>query len=385
MRWFPLSLFRKYPATGVAAFAAMLVAGFLIFAYSPSQPEKVVAGDGTAAPPSSGAGNAASASGKVSTAETGGRNDTGPAVSVPGHTPHDWPGKPFAKSLNGTQIDGQLRADANGNLIVDLKVKDFFDYFLSAVGEVKPEVAVAEMEKLARASLPPKAVNQAMTLLGQYLDYKEKALNFSRQKLSVPPDKQGMSYQISMLRKGLKRLNELQNETMPPEAVKAFFGAQQAYGHYVLKSLEIQQRQDLTPSEKAQMIANARDQLPPIIAHTQQQLAENQNQMQQIQHIEDTAASPDEAAVQLEQLGVSQDRISRIVGYMNRKTDFAKQYQAYAQDLRRLKNASLAPDDFAQQKNQLLHQYFSDSEERTWAKLKDMAPTDPKIKNKASL
>lgn len=383
MQWFPLSLVRKYPATGLAAFAAMLVAGFLIFAYSPSQSDNLVQGNGIAATPSAGEKTAVPAASKLSTTETGQPDSSSLAASVPGHTPHDWPGKPFAKSLDGTQIDGELRADANGNLIVDLKVKDFFDYFLSAVGEVKPEVAVAEMEKLARASLPPKAVNQAMTLLGQYLDYKEKALNFSRQKLAVPPDKQGMNYQIGMLRKGLKRLSELQNETMPPEAVKAFFGAQQAYGHYVLKSLEIQQRKDLTPSEKAGMIANARNQLPPIIAHTQQQLAENQNQMQQIQHIEDTAASSDEAAVKLEQLGVSQDRINRIVGYMDRKADFAKQYQAYAQDLQRLKDASLAPDDFTQQKNQLLHQYFSDSEERTWAKLKDMTPS-PK-KNKASL
>lgn len=36
-------------------------------------------------------------------------------------------------SLAGTEVDGQLRTDAAGNLLLDLAVRDYFDYFLSAV------------------------------------------------------------------------------------------------------------------------------------------------------------------------------------------------------------------------------------------------------------
>jgi len=42
-------------------------------------------------------------------------------------------GKVFAPSLEGTEIDRRLCADISGNLILDLEVRDLFDYFLNAV------------------------------------------------------------------------------------------------------------------------------------------------------------------------------------------------------------------------------------------------------------
>jgi len=44
----------------------------------------------------------------------------------------------FARSLEGTDIDGHLRANAQGQLMVDLETRDFFDYFLNTVGEPWP-------------------------------------------------------------------------------------------------------------------------------------------------------------------------------------------------------------------------------------------------------
>lgn len=367
----PLTLFRKRLGMTLAALVAMLVAGFLIYGFL-ARPSPVVAHKDKAGAAQAPVAVQQHKSKPAVVRESPARKKASQVASLPGHTPRNWPGKPFARSLDGTQIDGELRADANGNLIVDLKVKDFFDYFLSTVGEVKPETAVAEMEKLARASLPPKALNQAMTLLGDYLNYKEKAMNFAQQKLSVPPGEQGAAYQISVLKQGLTKLRQLRRETMPPDAVKAFFGNQEAYGNYVLKSLEIQQRTDLTASEKAQMITNARNQLPAIIRHAQNQLVQNKAQMQQIQKVEDTASSPDDAAQKLEQMGVSQGQVDQIVAYMNRKANFDSQYKAYSQDLKRLETASLAPGDMQQAKEQLLKQYFDNSEEQTWARLRDM-------------
>ncbi len=371
----------------LTALAAMLVAGILIYSYRPAHRLVVSAHQGT------GAGSAKSARAAAPESTGSGRGGSKEAAGVqsadvgtlPGHTPREWPGRPFARSLDGTSIDGELRADASGNLVVNLKVKDFFDYFLSTVGEVTPEKAVAELQKLARASLPSKAVNQAMTLLGDYLDYKAKALDFSRQKLAVPPGQQGIDYQISVLRQGLDKLRSLRRQTMPADAVKAFFGAQEAYGDFVLKSLEIQQRKDLSDGEKAQMIANARNQLPPFIAHTRQQVASDQARMQKIQQVEDSAASPDEAAVRLEQMGVSQEQVNHIVDYMNRKAQFQTQYQAYSRDLQQLEKASLAPVDMKRAKESLLKQYFDTSEEQTWARLRNMDRRAGEKHQKASL
>ena len=55
-----------------------------------------------------------------------------PSNKEPPHqTPASLPDQNFARSLAGTDIDGALKADGNGELILDLGVRDFFDYFLS--------------------------------------------------------------------------------------------------------------------------------------------------------------------------------------------------------------------------------------------------------------
>jgi hypothetical protein len=45
----------------------------------------------------------------------------------------------ISATLDGTSIDGALRADANRALILELGVRDFFDYFLSIADDVGAE------------------------------------------------------------------------------------------------------------------------------------------------------------------------------------------------------------------------------------------------------
>lgn len=324
---------------------------------------------------------AAAASGAVSAVERKAAASVAVKPKVAWQTPKRLPGTAFAKSLQGTNIDGALRADANGNLIVDLHVKDFFDYFLSTVGEVSPEVAVAQMEKLARGSLPPQALDQAMTLLGDYLNYKEKALALSQQAINVPADQQTPQFQLQVLRSSLAKLKELRRETMPADAVQAFFGLQEAYGDYTIKTLQIEQRQDLTNSEKAQMIANARDNLPPIIRHTQVQLTRNADRSAAIAKVEKTASSPDDAAEQLRQMGVSSDQIQNVVNYMTAQKQFNQNYATYLQDRQQIEQAGLAPEDKTKALQDLLKRDFSSEEARTQARLRDLASQGTSDKN----
>ncbi|AMQ89539.1 hypothetical protein [Marinobacter sp. LQ44] len=92
-----------------------------------------------------------------------------PTPSVTGtRTPESLGPNPFAPSLQGTDIEGVLQADDNGQLVVNLEVRDFFDYFLSTVGEVSPETAIGQIQQMARQHLPESAAQQALALLDQY-------------------------------------------------------------------------------------------------------------------------------------------------------------------------------------------------------------------------
>src|SRR5690606_16991165 len=73
-------------------------------------------------------------------------------------------------SLQGTDVDGELLVDAQGNLVASIGVRRVFDYFLSTLGEedldtIKARIAAHLVEKL-----PPEAARQAWRLLNNYLD-----------------------------------------------------------------------------------------------------------------------------------------------------------------------------------------------------------------------
>lgn len=74
-------------------------------------------------------------------------------------------------SLEGTQPDGQLSVSADGSLIVDGDLRLFFDYFLTARGEVSDEVLHLSVESAAAEQLPARAAAQAANLFTRYLHF----------------------------------------------------------------------------------------------------------------------------------------------------------------------------------------------------------------------
>ena len=189
-------------------------------------------------------------------------------------TPKSFPNGPFAPSIEDTEIDGSLKADANGNLIIDLETRDLFDYFMNTVADVSPEVAIAELEKLARANLPESAVNQVMALLGDYLLYKETALEYSSQAL-IPADQQDEQYQLSMLEASFATLKDIRRNTMNEDAVEAFFGLEEAYGEFTLASIKIQNNPNLSPEQMQIELQAQREQLPEVIRNTENRMVED--------------------------------------------------------------------------------------------------------------
>jgi len=79
------------------------------------------------------------------------------------------------RSLADTDVDGVLRVDAAGNLVLDEEVRRFFDYFLTATGEEAPAVIRARIEAALAARLPARAAAQGRDLLDRYLAYRDAA------------------------------------------------------------------------------------------------------------------------------------------------------------------------------------------------------------------
>lgn len=286
-------------------------------------------------------------------------------------TPTTWGGQPLAPSLAGTEIDGRLRADSDGHLIVELETKDFFDYMLSAVGEISPEQALDAIATMARNNLPEPAASEAIALLDRYLAYKREALTLSQTPLD-PARQHDPAYQISQLRQALADLKVLRRATLSPETADAFFGLEEAYGEYTLASMEIQQRDDLTMEAKQALIQWQRDQLPDIIRRTETQLVSDTEQSMARQEVLANAASPDEAAAELRNLGMAPAQAQEVENYLHERENFDQHYDAYKEELVQLRDAGLAAEDLAQREEALLAQHFKGEQQQTWARLRQL-------------
>ncbi|MDI9244211.1 lipase secretion chaperone [Marinobacter sp. CHS3-4] len=286
-------------------------------------------------------------------------------------TPESLGDDPFASSLSGTDIDGSLKADQNGNLVVDLSTKDFFDYFLNTVGEVSPETALGKIESLARDNLPPAAAEQALAILDQYLDYKQQALDMGNRSLD-PTRQQDPAYQLQMLKTALSDLKQLRRNTFEPATHDAFFGLEEAYGDYTLASIEIQQRDDLSAQSKQTLLKYHREQLPEQIRKTETRMIQETDMAKQRQAAIADASSPEEAGENLRDLGVTATQANEVVRYLQEREQFDQQFQQYQQELASLQNAGISQDDFEAQQTQLLERHFESEQTRTWAKLKSL-------------
>lgn len=290
-------------------------------------------------------------------------------VEVVTQTPASLGPEPFAASLQGTDIDGALKADRHGRLIVNLETRDFFDYFLNTVGEVSPEQALEQIRALATSSLPPEAAADAMDLLDQYLLYKQQALTVQATPLD-PSRQSDPDYRLQMLEGAFADLKQLRQGVFSPEVHEAFFGLEEAYGEYTLASLAVAARTDLSPEAKNALVAWHRDQLPEQLRNTERHLLASTEQNRRRMATIDSADSPENAGQKLIEQGMSPEAAADVTDYMRERDSFDARYEHYQAALDQLDQSGLSDQDREAQQAQLLRQHFPDSKQQTWARLK---------------
>lgn len=292
-----------------------------------------------------------------------------PTDGILARTPESLGATPFAPSLAGTDIDGALKANANGDLIVDLQTRDFFDYFLSTVGEVSPETAIGQIEQMARNHLPEPAASQALALLDDYLAYKQAALGVMQSELD-PSRAQDPAYQLTALGNALADLKALRQSTFSNAAHNAFFGLEEAYSEYTLASLSIQQRDDLSNEGKQALIDYHRDQLPEVIRRTEERLHQEVTIHRQRVEAIRTADSPGAAGQKLAELGLDAQSVKGVTDYLKQRQRFDASFETFEQALSEAHLSGLTTEDQRQHREDLLKQHFPDEQTQTWARLR---------------
>ncbi len=175
-------------------------------------------------------------------------------------------------SLQGTEVDGELEADASGHLKITNGVRRVFDYFLSTIGEEPLPTILARLHAYIHHKLPPLAAGEADQLLANYLAYK-RGLESVQQ---AQPQADGR-VDVSAVRQQMQQVAALRSQYFTPEVVAAFFGDDDAYDRYTLDRLDVMQDQNLSPAQRARQLAALETQLPEAIRESMKTVNQYQN------------------------------------------------------------------------------------------------------------
>lgn len=259
--------------------------------------------------------------------------------------------------LQGTEVDGALGSDSAGNLRLNLGVRDYLDYFLSAADSAGLDAAVEAMLADASQRLAEPALGQFIGLLGDYMDYKRASLALLEQPLSAAEQAQPQS-QLAALQQAFDKLAELRRGHFSTAAVEALFGAEEAYARYTLENLALLTREDLGEEGKAQAQLRLREQLPAAMRASEERHSQAQAQQARSEQLWQEGAS-EEQVRQFLALTYDPPTVERLLTEQRNERAWQQRYGQYQEELASLQGNGLSPADRQREQQRLRQRLFS--------------------------
>lgn len=158
---------------------------------------------------------------------------------------------PLPKSLQGTQVDGDIIIDENRQLVVTQGLRRLFDYFLSAQGEEPLETINQRIIDYINSHTPQPAASQAVTIYQQYLRYLEGVakLEKNRSPAELTNVKAG-KLDLELITRQIQAVKTLRQTIFDDKTIQAFFGTEDALNDYTLQVVRTNQNPSLSADEK---------------------------------------------------------------------------------------------------------------------------------------
>ncbi|UTW09846.1 lipase chaperone [Pseudomonas benzenivorans] len=268
--------------------------------------------------------------------------------------------QPLVPGMADTEVDGELKTDRAGNLQLGLGVRDYFDYFLSAVDQVGLDRSVEALLADAGSRLQEPALGQLIGLLGDYLDYKRASLALMQQPLSAQQQSQPQA-QLATLQQAFDSLAQLRRAHFSSAAVEALFGAEEAYARYTLDNLALLARDDLGDQAKAQAQERLRSQLPEALRASEERQQQALAQQAESDRLWREGASEEQVRQSLA-LAYDPPTVERVLTEQRNDRAWRQRYGAYRQELAGLQDSGLSSADRQQEQQRLRQRLFSAAE-----------------------
>ena len=253
-------------------------------------------------------------------------------------------------SLAGTH-HGVALASRDGELIVTAALRDLFDYYLSAIGEVSQAQLVAKIEQDLQNQLAGRGLEQALIILNNYLSYKTELIEFDKQ---YPANKKATDAEkVDYLTKRQLALVALQDAQMGFQVAQVFFEYDRTMDEHNLAKSRIL-LSDMSQESKDQALINLNAQLPFDAFQHQQR----NHKQKQLMAIEAEAHLSEQQKFQQRSEVVGEAAANRLAVLDKQRAEWQGRLNKFQQELNTLRAAGMAEEDFSAAYEKLLNQHF---------------------------
>lgn len=256
----------------------------------------------------------------------------------------------FVRSMEGTRPDGDVRADPDGELVVDAELGHLFDYYLAGLGEKDLQAIRAEIERELDRRLKPGPAAKAKRLLASYLDYK-------RALVSLESGMAQGTDMASAARARLAGMQKLRAQYFTPKEIAGLFGFSDAYDADALARIEISQDPKLSVAQRADKLAALDQKLSPAMREEREAPTRVIRTEEAVQQLRAKGATDDEV-YRLRAAAFSPEGASRLAELDRDEAAWKQRIARYLAE-----RSALAPGAAAAVQ-QLRDKYFSPEEQR---------------------
>lgn len=272
------------------------------------------------------------------------------------------------RSLQGTDVDGEIIIDENKQLVVTEGLRRLFDYFLSALGEEDEAIIYTRVQGYIRNHTPEPAASQAMTIFDQYVAYLKAIPDIENRygNLQLQATENG-ELDLNVVAQQKQDVAKLRQQHFEKATITAFFGAEDEYDDYSIEMVKINQNQQLSDAQKQAAKQDYISRMPDNTTKANLTQQANLNElMSRTEQMKDKGATAEELYSMRREL-VGAPAAARLAQLDQEDANFDQRFNQYQAQKQRLLSQTNDKAQAQNQINQMEQQLFNDAERKRLA------------------
>ena len=253
-----------------------------------------------------------------------------------------------------------LDVDYDGNLIINTKIKNLFEFYLIALGEEDLDTVIIRIKHSLNTQLSGNALDEANYILEGYLQYRNNIANI-KNRYNV--NYQNIDYSISTVKEMKEEVINSRTAYFSSDVADAFFSKEDEYETYTMNKMEITSNKDYSEEYKKELIQELNYNSPQWIFEEIERSDINENNRKTEKQLITSGASKEEIQYFREE-AYGLEAAERKKELDKKRADWDRKINVYKEELKKIIELPEQYNDTKKEMiNELRQRYFNNERE----------------------